>query len=317
MTGARSFTALVNPISGGGKAAQKWAPLAARISAAGAPVRVELTRSREHAVEAATSAAAAGEVVVAVGGDGLVRDVAAGVVAAAAVNPSACMAIVPAGRGNDLARALHLPTGLDALADLLLHTPARPIDVIEVIAGSPDGAAAGTDAKAAAATRRMIVPGNVYAGIDSVANALINGNRWIPGLLLYRLAPVRTILTWRAPTYTITTDGVTHTVRAHTVIVANSGAYGHGLQIVPGAVVDDGLLDVLVVGHGPRRALASFMRQAKTGRHLNRPELTLTKAREITISADRPLPLCGDGDELGQLPQTIVIWPGALNLIAP
>ena len=46
----RSFSALVNPISGGGRAAQKWAPLAARLSAAGADVRVELTRSREHAV---------------------------------------------------------------------------------------------------------------------------------------------------------------------------------------------------------------------------------------------------------------------------
>ncbi|MEO6885653.1 MAG: YegS/Rv2252/BmrU family lipid kinase [Jatrophihabitantaceae bacterium] len=297
MSEPRRFTALVNPISGGGRAAQKWAPLAARISASGADVRVELTRSREHAIEAATAAAAAGDVVVAVGGDGLVRDIAGGVVAAAATNPTATMAIVPAGRGNDLARALRLPTDLDALLQMMLNGPARPIDVIDV-AG-------------------VIVPGNVYAGIDSVANALINSNRWIPGLLLYRLAPIRAIATWHAPTYTITADGQTRTVRAHTVIIANSGGYGHGLQIVPGAIVDDGLLDVMVVGHGPRRAVASFMRQAKTGRHIQRPEVTLMTAREVTISADRPLPFCGDGDELGQLPKTVTIRPGALNLIAP
>src|SRR5665647_829241 len=71
----RSFTALVNPISGGGRAARHWAPIAERIRHAGATVREEITHSREHAIELATAAAAEGDVVVAVGGDGLVRDV--------------------------------------------------------------------------------------------------------------------------------------------------------------------------------------------------------------------------------------------------
>ena len=86
---------------------------------------------------------------VAVGGDGLVRDVAEGVVAA---GPASVMAIVPAGRGNDLARALGCPTGAGALAEVLLHGQARALDVIDL-----DG---------------TIVPGNVYCGIDSVANAM-------------------------------------------------------------------------------------------------------------------------------------------------
>jgi diacylglycerol kinase (ATP) len=302
---ARAFTALVNPISGGGKAADKWAPLAARISAAGADVRVELTRSREHAIELATTAAAEGRIVVAVGGDGLVRDVAGGVVAG-----NGTMAIVPAGRGNDLARALGLPTDVDGLADLLLTAPARAIDVIDLRGGTPaNGGVAGGGG--------TIVPGNVYAGIDSVANRYINSSRWIPGLLLYRLAPIRAIATWRAATYTLTTDGTTRTVKAHSVVIANSGAYGHGLQIVPPARVDDGLLHVMVVGDGPRSAVASFMRAAKHGGHVNRPEVEIGTAREVTLDAERPLPLCADGDEIGQLPATVRIRPGALSLLMP
>jgi diacylglycerol kinase (ATP) len=304
MTG-RAFTALVNPISGGGRAAEEWAPLASRISAAGADVRVELTRSREHAIELATTAAADGRVVVAVGGDGLVRDVAGGVVASGGT-----MAIVPAGRGNDLARRLGLPTDVDALADLLLTGPSSPLDVIE-LSGGPAGR------QGAAAGGVTIVPGNVYAGIDSVANRIINRNRWVPGLLLYRLAPVRAIATWRAATYTITTDGQTRTVKAHTVVIVNSGAYGHGLQIVPPARMDDGLLHVMVVGDGPRRAVISFMRQAEHGRHVDRPEVEITTAREVTLDADRPLPLCADGDEIGQLPATVQIRPAVLELIRP
>jgi diacylglycerol kinase (ATP) len=288
----RAFTALLNPIAGGGRAAQIWAPLAALVNAAGADARVELTRGREHAVSSARDAAAQERIVVAVGGDGLVRDVAEGVVAAGGT-----MAIVPAGRGNDLARALNLPPGVTGLADLLLTAEPRTLDVIDL-----DG---------------TIVVGNIYCGIDSVSNAIINNNRWMPAKLLYRLAPIRAIMSWRAPTYTLTIDGATRTVKAHTVVVGNSGAYGHGLRIVPSARPDDGHLDVLVVGDGPKRNVASFMRDAQRGTHVDRPEVDVTIAHEVTIEADRPLPVCGDGEELTTLPATMHIRPAALQLLAP
>ena len=149
----------------------------------------------------------------------------------------------------------------------------------------------------------------MYAGVDSVANRIINDSRWIPGALLYRLAPIRAIATWKAPTYTVCADGVTTTVKAHMVVLANSGAYGRGLQIVPPARLDDGLLDVMIVGDGPRRAVVSFMHEAKHGTHINRPEVSMNTAREVTLSADRPLPVCGDGDELAHLPVTVWLRP--------
>jgi diacylglycerol kinase (ATP) len=100
-------------------------------------------------------------------------------------------------------------------------------------------------------------------------------------------------------------------------VLANSGAYGHGLQIVPTAKLDDCLLDVLIVGDQPRRAVVSFMREAEQGTHVNRPEVSLSRAREVTLTANRPLPVCGDGDELGQLPVTVRLRPGALQILAP
>lgn len=288
----RSFSALVNPISGGGRAAERWTPLAARISGAGADVRVELTRSRDHAVDAARAAAAEGRVVVAVGGDGLVRDVAEGVVAA-----QGTMAIVPAGRGNDLARMLGYPNDTAGLAALLLDGSDRPCDVI--------------------ALGDTIVAGNVYCGIDSVSNALINNNRRLPAKLVYRLAPVRALLTWTAPEFTLTLDGEQLVVRAHMVVVGNSGGYGHGLNIVPSARIDDGMLDVLIVRDGPRRAVASFMRAAQRGTHVHRPEVSVQRAREVTIDADRAVPVCGDGEELAALPTSMRISANALRLIRP
>ena len=288
----RRFTALVNPISGGGTAAARFAPLADAVRAAGANVDIVATQSQEHAVECAREASGRGDVVVAVGGDGLVRDVAAGAVATGGT-----MAIVPAGRGNDLALGLGLPTGVPELADLLLTGPVRKLDVLDA-----DGA---------------IVPGNVYAGLDALATKIINGNRRVPARLLYRLAPVLALVRWRPTSFTASIDGVSVTVRGHMVVIANSGRYGHGLHIVPSAVLDDGRLDVLAIGAIPKVKVAACMGEAKTGEHVRRPEVQVHSGTEVTLTADRPVPVGADGDLIGHLPVTVRVRPGALNLIAP
>jgi YegS/Rv2252/BmrU family lipid kinase len=288
----RSFAAIVNPISGGGHGIAHWKPVAEQLRAAGAELRVQSTRSREHAIECATAAAERGDIVVAVGGDGMVRDAAEGV-----VRGGGTLGIVAAGRGNDLAWRLGLPNDPQELARLLLDGPARSIDVLEV--------------------NGVIAPGNVYIGIDSLATQIINADRWMPARLVYRVAPVRAILRWRPAGYTLEVDGVRREVRAHTVVVANSGAYGHGLRIVPPAKLDDGLLDVMVVGDGPRSSVVSFMNEAKHGTHVHRPEVSLETARSVTIDADRAVPVCADGDEIATLPARISVLPGALSLIAP
>ncbi|MCX4745611.1 diacylglycerol kinase family lipid kinase [Kitasatospora sp. NBC_01287] len=291
---AGGFTAIVNPISGGGHAAARWEPIAARLRAGGATVRSVPTRGRDHAIASAREAAERGEVVVAVGGDGMVRDVAEG-----AVRGAGTMAVVPAGRGNDLARTLRLPGVGDpaAVADLLLAGRSRTIDVLEV--------------------NGVVVPGNVYIGIDALATQIINAGRALPALLVYRLAPLQAILRWRAAGYTLTVDGERREVRGHTVVVANSGAYGHGLRIVPTALLDDGLLDVMVVGDGPRAKVVSFMREAKRGTHLRRPEVSVRPAREVVVDADRAIPVCADGDEIAELPARIKVLPGALRILVP
>lgn len=288
----RSFTALVNPVAGGGHADNRWQPVSDALRAAGATVRIQHTESREHTVRLAAEGAFRGDVVVAVGGDGMARDAAEGVVTGDGI-----LGIVAAGRGNDFAHKVGLPSDPAELADLLLNAEPRRVDVLDA-----DGA---------------VVLGNLYAGVDSLSNQMINNSRWIPAPLLYRLAPVWALLSWRPPVYTVVADGETVVTKAHIVVVANSGAYGHGLRIVPGAEVDDGLLDVLIVEAGPKRMIASFMSQAKTGAHVNRPEVRVIRATEVTVSADAEVPVGVDGEEHGVLPCSVRVRPAALRLIAP
>ncbi len=223
-------------------------------------------------MDAARAAAAEGRVVVAVGGDGLVRDVAEGVSAADRV-----MGIVPAGRGNDLARSLAFPSDVPGLADLLLAGRDAPFDVITL--------------------GDTVVIGNVYCGIDSVSNAIINNNRRLPAKLVYRLAPVRAILTWRAPRFTLTIDGTTTTVDAHMVVIGTPARTATGSTSFRPPAWTTGCWTSCRAQRS-KRAIASFMRDAQRGTHITRPEVSVQQAREVTIAADREVPVCGDGEEL-------------------
>ncbi len=290
--GRRVFTAIVNPISGGGRADAVWGPLSVRLQHAGYRVETVHSRNAEHAIDAAFDAAAH-SVVVAVGGDGLVRDVATGVVRA-----EGTMAIVPAGRGNDLVRALCIPSAPDMLFDYLTSTPERRIDVLEV--------------------GDRFVPGNAYAGIDGRATGIINANRWLHPRVLYRVAPFVAAIAWRPFKLTLACDGMSPQSQwAHMVVIANSGRYGNGLDMVPTASLDDGYFDVLTIEGVPVLRLARISAQAKTGAHMARPEVTVARATDVTLTADCDLALFADGDRIGSLPCTVHLRPLALRIVAP
>ncbi|MGH3380653.1 MAG: diacylglycerol/lipid kinase family protein, partial [Actinoallomurus sp.] len=254
------------------------------------------SRSLEHAADLARDAAKKGDVVIAAGGDGMV-----GGLAGALAGTGAVLGILPAGRGNDFARQLALPSDPEALADLLLSAEPQAIDAIEVETG--DGA-------------KHVVVGSVYGGVDSVANTHINRMTRLPGSLAYYLGPLRAIATWRPVSYRITVDGETREERGYSVIAANSGYYGYGLHVAPDAAVDDGLLDVVILRHAPRRLFFAVMRELPHGTHVRRPEIEVLRGREIRVEADREIPVGGDGEMLGTLPATIRVLPGALQVIA-
>ncbi|MEO5877485.1 MAG: YegS/Rv2252/BmrU family lipid kinase [Streptosporangiaceae bacterium] len=285
----RTFTAVVNPTAGGSAAAQTLIPLARLLREAGATLTVEYSTGLDHARDLARTAAAAGHVVLGVGGDGMI-----GCVGGALIGTGALYGIVPAGRGNDFARQLGLPGDPAPLAELLLHGDGRPVDAIDV--------------------NGVAVLGSVYAGVDAVANVYANDSR-LRGKASYTFGAIRAIAGWRPTTYTVTVDGETLTREAFTVVAANSGFYGFGRHIAPGARVDDGLLDVVIIRHASRRLFVTMMNELADGSHVNRPEVEVLRGREVRIEASRPLPYGADGELPGTLPVTARVLPAALQVI--
>lgn len=291
----RQFTAVVNPTAGGSTGAAALLALARQLREAGAELHTEYSRSLAHAQELARDAGRRGRVVLAVGGDGI-----AGGIGGALSGTGAVLGLVPAGRGNDFARALELPTEPAALARILLEGEPRHVDTIEVESAVHD---------------RTVVLGSVYAGVDALANRHANRSRLLRGAASYYAGGLRAAATWRPARYRVTIDGEEHPHTGYTVVAANSGYYGSGRVIAPDARVDDGLLDVVMIEDAPRRLFFALMNDLRTGAHVHRPQVRVERGREIRVAADRDVPYGADGEVDALLPVTLRVLPGALRVL--
>ncbi|WP_225839259.1 YegS/Rv2252/BmrU family lipid kinase [Streptomyces sp. NK08204] len=291
----RQFTAVVNPTAGGSTGAATLLQVARLLREAGATLDTEYSHSLAHAQELARRAGERGRVVLAVGGDGI-----AGGIGGALSGTGTVLGLVPAGRGNDFARALKLPHEPEALARVLLHAEPRRVDTIEV---------------ESAVHQRTVVLGSVYAGVDALANRHANRARLLRGSVSYYTGGLRAVSSWRPADYRITLDGEEHTHRGYTVVAANSPYYGSGRLIAPEARVDDGLLDIVLISEAPRHLFFTLMNDLKTGTHVHRPQVRVLRGRELRIEASRPVPYGADGEVDATLPVTVRVRPGDLAML--
>ena len=298
----RSYTFLVNPASGGGAAPGAVVPVARLLREAGATVDVTYSPGPHAMVQLVDEAVARGDVVVSVGGDGMLSSL-AGLVSAR----GGTLGVLPAGRGNDFARMLGLPESPAEQASLLLTGPVRSIDLLSVTVGS----------------ERRLVAGSVYAGVDARAAEIVDRATWLPRTLQYPYAALRSLATYQPGSYRVAVDGIEHEYAAATVVVANSAYYGKGMQIAPPASVEDGVLDVVVIEAAGRLALMRSLPKVYEGAHVALDEVTVLSGKRVEVrgTARTPIPMGADGEPLGPLPglgaapAVVEVVPGTLAVI--
>ncbi len=302
---------LVNPSAGGGRAG-RLAPQAEReLSARGLTVRREDTRDLRHARELAVAAARAGERVVVLSGDGAI-----GVVAEALREvPGAVLGVLPGGRGNDLARALGVSQDLAEACATIADGVVRAMDVGEVLAsGRDEEGATGNGAPA-----RTFV-GIASAGFDSDANRIANeAPSWL-GNLVYAYGALRALAAWRPARFTIELDpsGERHSFTGYSVGAANSRSYGGGMRAAPEALLDDGLLEVMVLEQvGKLAFLTKILPRVFKGTHVRERCVHCFRTEEVVIEADRPFTMYADGDPIGELPLRVRAARGAVSVLVP
>jgi YegS/Rv2252/BmrU family lipid kinase len=287
---------IVNPAAGGGKAGRLGPELERTLRGHGLTVRRVETRDLEHARELAVEAARLGETVVALSGDGMLGAIADALRAI----PGAVLGVLPGGRGNDFARVLGIADDPHAACATIAHGEPRPVDM---------GAVGG----------RAFV-GIASVGFDSDANRIANeAPSWLGGLV-YTYGALRALASWRPATFEIELDppGERHTFSGYSVGTANSKAYGGGMYAAPDALLDDGLLEVVVLeAMSKRRFLADMLPKVFKGTHVQLPTVRVFRAKEVEISADRPFTMYADGDPIGELPVRVRALQGAINMLVP
>lgn len=293
MNGDRGpFLLIVNPAAGGGRAERVLGAVTTLLDKDRCEFRVAVTRSAGHGVELALGCLDSGEVPVLVGGDGL-----AGSVGGALAGSGLEMGLIPAGRGNDLARGLGIPTRTPEAVRNLREGTARMIDV-----GEGNG-------------RRFL--GIASVGFDSDANRIANENRLLAGPPVYAWAAVRALMGWKPVRFEITTGGRRRRLTGHTIAVANNRFYGGGMKMAPDAEIDDGMFDVIVVSAVSKVRFLSDFPKVFSGTHVRSDGVETLKTPGISISASRSLTVYADGDPLTELPATFHVLERALPVICP
>jgi diacylglycerol kinase (ATP) len=257
----------------------------------GASVESRLTGSLDELES--TLAEADGRVVL-LGGDGTVHAV------ANLPGPLPELALLPAGRANNIARSLGIPLELGPAAALAVDGIARPIDAIDAKAG----------------TRRYRVVEGVSVGFHARARVKYRAEN--SAALMQGLAVgLSTLWKFRPLKVVIESNGEREVMTVAQVFASNLPLYGFGMRVAPGADPADGELDLVTIEAPTRRALLSMVPRVRRGTHYGLPGVRTWRASMVRFDPGGASPVIVDSTDLGSGPVDLSVARGALQVVTP
>lgn len=235
------------------------------------------------------------ELVIVAGGDGTVHAVACGL-----IGTETTLGIIPTGTMNNLARSLHIPETIEEACAVIAQGKTHAIDVgkinnhlfIEV-------AGIGLEAALFPAAEEFKSPG-MWSTLHSIVSGL------------------RTLLSFRPATLRIALDNKQRqAIDAIQVTICNAPFYGAHLQAAPEALMDDGLLDIVMYRHFSKLEYLRHAFSISQGKRVYQPRIRRRRVRTLHVTADIPMEIQADGVVYGYTPAAITVLPGALRVRIP
>lgn len=237
----------------------------------------------------------------AMGGDGTFQALANG-----AFESEAIIGILPAGGGNDFAAALGLPGDFMGAAEKLLKGKPSLVDLLRV--RTADG-------------RTRLFAGGGGVGLDAEAAFRANGPyRRLPGRFRYIASALHALSEHQPLQIRLEFPGTDiQPVEAISLLtgVLNTPTYGGGLRLAPDARIDDGLLDVVLIGDMNILDVLKLLPRLVGSGELRTSQLRRWQVKRLTMSTDRPAPFHGDGELLGSTPLQIEVVSRAVRVLVP
>lgn len=260
------WTLIANPAAGDGGAAQTGTACAARLRDSGRPVDLRLTQGPSHATELAAEAVQQGHgAVVVCGGDGSIARV-----LPALAQTQTALGIIPAGTGNDLARALGIPRSPAAAVRLLCRERPRAMDLGKC-------------------GDRWFATVAAFGFDAEVSETMLQGRAPLPGAAGYVIESLRHLRKYQAPRIRLSGDFGDLEQEVFLTAIANTRSYGGGMRIAPSASPDDGCFDVCVIdGSLSKASLLGLLPRVFWGGHIQHPGVRMLRTRSIQLEAIRP-----------------------------
>ncbi|WP_232676877.1 diacylglycerol kinase family protein [Nocardioides sp. R-C-SC26] len=291
-TREREVVVFANPAAGQGAADRRRKGVTAVLRSAGITVRSVAGRDADEASDLLRGELDRGaDGLVVVGGDGSVH-----LALQELAGTGVPLGLVPCGTGNDVARYLGL----------------RPDDPVTAVRRIVAGRTRRIDLARSAGRYYATV---LAAGFDAIVNERANAMRWPRGQMRYNLATLAELRVLEPRHYVLDVDGRTLQFEAILVAVGNGPSFGGGLRITEGAVLDDGLLDVVVIKPMGRAELVRTYPRLFTGTHTTHRCYEHARGTRITVAAPG-IVAYADGERFAPLPLTVQCIPGALEVFA-
>ena len=288
----RRALVVVNPIAGRGLGARAAGELVEGLNRSGVSSELFSTSSQGEAVARLRTLDPEVDLVVAVGGDGTLREVFDGL-----AEPETCVGVLPFGTANVLANEFGHPRDVHHALEILTRRNVTPIDVSRV-----NGRLS------------FLVTG---IGFDAMVVREVEERRHGPITKLdYVGAVARTLLRYRPPRLTVELDGEALAGEYGFVLVSNLRGYAGLLHLTEDARIDDGRFEVFLFPTGRLRELTAFFVRGFV-RRLPGGAVEMRRARRIRVTSEEPVPYQTDGDSGGSTPVEIDVAPNQYRLVIP
>lgn len=266
---------IINPVAGGGRA-EKLAPIiSGYMEDINLEYNIQMTKKPKDATKIAKLGIGEGyNIIVAVGGDGTVNEVAIGILESG----KGTLGIIPSGTGNDLARTLEIPFNFKEAMDIIIKGNKKKIDI-------------------------GLVNNNLFLNIASIGldSEVVKNTEKIKKRIRSRIAYIvgiiNTLFSFKDKKIRLEIDDNLMDKNISLVAVGNGKYYGGGLKILPMAIAEDGYFHVIVVNKASRIKLLLLFPSIFKGQHIRfKKHVEIFKARKIKIITDDKTYLNVDGE---------------------
>jgi len=283
MTAQQHITFILNPVAGRGKAQHIIASLKDVLQHSTLDYEFHLTAGPGDATVIARKASAFSSIIVAIGGDGTVNEVAAGV-----AGSKAAMAVMSEGSGNDFGRMVSAPNSPKEILPYLHDPVLRVFDSGKIRLTHADGRV----------DERMFF-NSVGIGFDAAVAKKVSSIRWLRGIPLYLSALLRTIAGYQPHFLTVNHKNASWQKNYFLLCVGNGKWEGGGFMLTPNAVPDDGMFEVCGVTGDSIIKVLPVLPSVMTGKHIGNKCIEMFDATSLSVECDDAFPVHGDGEIFG------------------